>query len=74
VYYRRQLNFIFFKVHVLSDESSIFYTYDETVERKGADDVFQCLNIIFSKFWIRKLDNKLFFAIRVQVRTKTIRQ
>lgn len=39
VYYRRQLNFISFNVHVLSDEYSVFYTYDETVARKGADDV-----------------------------------
>lgn len=51
VYYRQQLNFISFNVHVLSDESSIFYMYDKTVAQKGADDVCsQCLNIMFSKF------------------------
>lgn len=39
VYYRRQLNFISFNVHVLSDSTSVFYTYDESVAHKGADDV-----------------------------------
>lgn len=49
VYYRRQLNFISFNVHVFSDESSIFYTYDETVARKGADDVCSMLEHYFFK-------------------------
>jgi hypothetical protein len=39
VYYRRQLNFISFNIHILSDSTSVFYTYDESVARKGADDV-----------------------------------
>lgn len=44
VYYRRQLNFISFNIHVLSDSTSVFYTYDESVARKGADDVCSMLN------------------------------
>lgn len=43
VYYRRQLNFISFNIHVLSDSTSVFYTYDESVARKGADDVCSML-------------------------------
>lgn len=39
VYYKRQLNFITFNVHKLSDSHSVFYTYDESVAKKGADDV-----------------------------------
>ncbi|KAE9521557.1 hypothetical protein AGLY_018021 [Aphis glycines] len=73
-YFRRQLNFISFNVHVSSDESSIFYTYDENVARKGADDVCSMLEHYFFKILDSESQNKLFFAIRVQVRTKTIRQ
>lgn len=47
VYYRRQLNFISFNVHVLSDSTSLFYTYDETVAKKGADDVCSMLEHFF---------------------------
>lgn len=39
VYYRRQLNFISFNIHVLSTQQAVFYTYDESVTKKGADDV-----------------------------------
>lgn len=49
VYYRRQLNFISFKVHVVSVKSSIFYTYDETVAWKRADDVCSILEHYFFK-------------------------
>lgn len=45
--YRRQFNFISFNVHVFSNESSIFYTYDETVARKGANDVCSMLEHFF---------------------------
>ena len=47
VYYRRQLNFISFNIHVLSDSTSIFYTYDESVAKKGADDVCSMLKHYF---------------------------
>lgn len=39
VYYKRQLNFISFNIHVLSSSQAVFYTYDESIARKGADDV-----------------------------------
>lgn len=39
VYYRRQLNFISFNIHILSTQQAVFYTYDESVAKKGADDV-----------------------------------
>lgn len=44
VYYRRQLNFISFTIHVLSNSKVVFYTYDESVAKKGADDVCSMLN------------------------------
>jgi len=43
-FYRRQLNFITFNVHILSSGKSIFYTYDESVAKKGADDVCSMLH------------------------------
>lgn len=43
-YYRRQLNFNTFNVHILSSGQSIFYTYDESVAKKGADDVCSMLH------------------------------
>ncbi|XP_046685705.1 uncharacterized protein LOC124371418 [Homalodisca vitripennis] len=39
VYFRRQLTFYIFNVHILSTGESIMYTYDETVGKKGSDDV-----------------------------------
>lgn len=44
VYYRRQLNFYSFNIHVLSTSESVFYTYDETVAKKGSDDVCSMLD------------------------------
>lgn len=49
VYYRRQLNFISFNVHILSDSTSVFYTYDESIARKGADDVCSMLEHFFNE-------------------------
>lgn len=43
VYYRRQLNFISFNIHILSDNTSVLYTYDESIDRKGADGVWSML-------------------------------
>lgn len=62
VYYRRQLNFISFNVHVLSDESSIFYTYDKTVARKGADDVCSMLEHYFFKILDPKVRQLIIFC------------
>lgn len=39
VYYKRQLTFISFNIHVLSNGEAIFYTYPQTIAKKGADDV-----------------------------------
>lgn len=47
VYYKRQLNFISFNIHVLSNSKSVFYSYDESVAKKGADDVCSMLNHFF---------------------------
>jgi len=49
------LVFIYSNVHVLSDETSIFYMYNETITQKGADDV--CL--ILEHYFFKILDPKV---------------
>ena len=44
VNYKRQLNFVSFNIHVLSDQKSVFYIYDECVAKKGADDIYSVIN------------------------------
>lgn len=44
VYFRRQLSFYLFNVHVLSNNQVVFYTYDQTEGKKGADAVVSMLN------------------------------
>lgn len=44
VYYKRQLSFYSFNIHVLSSAESYFYTYDQTVANKGSEDVVSMLN------------------------------
>lgn len=44
VYFRRQLSFYLFNVHVLANGMSVFYTYDQTEGNKGANDVVSMLN------------------------------
>ena len=43
VYYRRQLSLYSFNVHSLPDDVVFFYCYDETMGKKGADDVASML-------------------------------
>jgi hypothetical protein len=43
VYYRRQLSFHSFNIHLLGNSDVWFYTYDETVAKKGSDDVTSML-------------------------------
>lgn len=43
VYYRRQLSVYSFNMHILSTDTVYFYCYDQTVARKGADDVSSML-------------------------------
>lgn len=49
MYYLHQLNFISFNVHVLSKNTSVFYTYDESVAKEGTDDVCSMLEHFFDK-------------------------
>lgn len=44
VYYKRQLSVYTFNVHILSNGTSAFYTYPETVGHNGADDVCSMLH------------------------------
>ena len=39
VFYRRQLSFHAFNAYVLSDSSAFIYTYNETIAKRGSDDV-----------------------------------
>lgn len=49
-YYRRQLAFYMFNIHVLSSSEAIFYTYPEICGKKGADDVASMLfDFIFNQ-------------------------
>lgn len=44
VYYKRQLSMYSFNIHVLSTGKSAFYTYPETVAKKGSNDVVSFLH------------------------------
>lgn len=43
VYYKHQLSFYLFNIHTLSTQESVFYTYDESVGKKGSDEVTSML-------------------------------
>ena len=43
VYYKQQLTFVSFNIHVLSTNQSVFYTYPQTIAKKGADEVMSLL-------------------------------
>jgi hypothetical protein len=47
VYYRRQLSTLSFNIHVLGSDDVYMYCYNETVARKGADDVVSMLDHFF---------------------------
>lgn len=47
VYYKRQLSFYSFNVHNLATDDGYFYCYDETIAKKGADDVASMLYDFF---------------------------
>ena len=48
-YYKRKLEFHSFNTHVLSSNEVFLYCYDETIARKGADEVTSMLNGLFMK-------------------------
>ena len=50
VYFRRQLSFHIFNVHILSTNASIMYTYDQTIAKKGSDDVASMLYHCFNTY------------------------
>jgi hypothetical protein len=55
VYYKRQLSFHSFDIHILGSNDVWFYTYDESVARKGSDDVSSML----AHFFTHCLDEKV---------------
>lgn len=42
-YYKRKLGYYLFNIHMLSNSSSKFYVYDETIAKKGSDNVASML-------------------------------
>lgn len=50
MYFRRQLSFYVFNVHVLATGVSVFYTYDQTEGKKGLDDVVSMLDHFIHNF------------------------
>ena len=62
VYYRRQLGFYTFDIHVLSTDEVFLYTYDETVARKGADDVCSMLADFISSHLSDRVTDVSFFC------------
>lgn len=45
VYYKRQFTFLSFNIHILSNNRSLFYTYPQTIAKKGADEVMSFIHI-----------------------------
>lgn len=43
VYYNRQLSMYSFNIHILSSGESVFYTYPETIGKKGSNEVISFL-------------------------------
>lgn len=44
IYYKRQLSFFSFNIHILSDNRVFYYTYNESVGKKGSDAVISILH------------------------------
>ncbi|XP_072402450.1 uncharacterized protein [Diabrotica undecimpunctata] len=55
VYYKRQLAFYSFNIHVLSTADSYFYCYSENIAAKGSDEVISMLH----HFIFTQLDKKV---------------
>nr|XP_047123938.1 uncharacterized protein LOC124806808 [Hydra vulgaris] len=62
VYYRRQLSLYTFVIHVLSTDEVYMYTYDETVAKKGADDVCSFLADFIRSHISEAVDEISFFC------------
>lgn len=61
IYYKRQLSFYLFNIHVLSNSDSFFYTYPETCGKKGADDVASMLwDFLFNHLSVEVEELKIF--------------
>ena len=50
VYYKRQLSVYLFNIHNLTDNDSCFFIYDETVAKKGSNDVCSMLQLFLNSF------------------------
>ncbi|GFS25892.1 hypothetical protein ElyMa_005195300 [Elysia marginata] len=62
VYFSRQLSFYSFNIHILSSDKVFFYCYDETVGKKGADDVSSMLNDFFTNHLPQTVRNLRLFC------------
>ncbi|CAH1099043.1 unnamed protein product [Psylliodes chrysocephalus] len=70
VYFRRQLFYIF-NVHILSTGASVMYTYDQTVAKKGSDDVALMLYHFFNTYLDPAVKKLYIFADSYGDKTKT---
>ena len=70
VYYRRQLGFYTFDIHVLSTDEVFLYAYDETVARKGAEDVCSMLADFISSHLSDRVTEVSFFCDRCSGQNK----
>jgi hypothetical protein len=50
VYYKRQLSFYAMNIHILSSNAAYFFGYDETITKKGADDVVSIVDCFIASF------------------------
>ena len=62
VYYRRQLSLHSFNIHALATDSVHIYAYDETVAKKGADEVTSMLLHYFQHYVPREVRTLLLFC------------
>lgn len=62
IYYRRQLSFYSFNVHILSDQRSFFYTYNETVAKKGSEEVCSMLYHFTTNFLSSSVQHLIIFC------------
>lgn len=62
IYYKRQLSTFMFNIHDLSNGDATFYLYDQTIAKKGADDVCSMLAHYLGNFLNKRITKLTIFA------------
>lgn len=60
--YSSQLSFYDYNIHVLSNQCSSFYTYDETAGKKGADSVCFMLSYFINTYLSNSFGHLIMFC------------